>query len=197
MVIILDKHILWSYNFICRAYSRLYCSLKLDLKLKSLISTQNIFHTSEFSGQSGSKIVNFGLMLNCFGPVRSGENIIGSVRGRGHKIYYFSVRSESGKKITGQYGFGVPKTLPSRTLISISCFWLRCTLLPQRYTSVCSVINNCNAGVELEKGHQGNCLYGNYLYALCLCLGFLQFQSILSHMVFSHALVHWPGNEYP
>ena len=56
-------------------------------------------------------------MLNCFGPVRSGENIIGSVRGRGNKIYYFSVRSGSGQKITGQYGIGVPKTLPRRTLL--------------------------------------------------------------------------------
>ena len=76
-------------------------------------------------------------MLNCFGPVQSGENIIGSVRGRGHKIYYFSVRSGSGQKITGQYLFGVPKTLPRRTLVYIdrttlhvrfqffpkSCFW--------------------------------------------------------------------------
>ena len=56
-------------------------------------------------------------MLNCFGPVRSGENKIESVRGRGHKIYYFSVRSGSGQKITGQYGVGVPKTLPRRTLM--------------------------------------------------------------------------------
>ena len=56
-------------------------------------------------------------MLNFFGLVRSGENIIGSVRGRGHKIYYFSVRSGSGQKITGQYGVGVPKTLPRRTLV--------------------------------------------------------------------------------
>ena len=87
------------------------------MKLKSLISTQNIFRTSEFSGWSGSKLVNFELMLNCFGPVRSGENIIGSVRGQGHKIYYFSVRSGSGQKITGQYGVGVAKTLPRRTLI--------------------------------------------------------------------------------
>ena len=79
-----------------------------------MISTQNILHTSEFSGRSGSKLVNFGLMLNCFGPVR--WNIIGSVWGQGHKIYYFSVRSGSGQKITGQYGIGVPKTLPRRTL---------------------------------------------------------------------------------
>ena len=50
----------------CRAYPCVYCSLKL---------------------------VNFELMLNCFGPVWSRENIIGSVRGRGHKIYYFLVRS--------------------------------------------------------------------------------------------------------
>ena len=117
-VIILDKHVVLCYNFIAGQYSRVYCSLKLELKLKSLISTQNIFHTSEFSGRSGSKLVNFGLMLNCFGPVRSGENIIGSVRGRGHKIYYFSVRSGSEQKITGQYGIGVPKTLPRRTLIA-------------------------------------------------------------------------------
>ena len=114
----------------CRAYSHVNCSLKLELKLKSLISTQNIFHTSEFSGRSGSKLVNFGLVLNCFGPVRSGENIIGSVRGRGHKIYYFSVRSGSGKKITGQYGVGVPKTLPRRTLIptSFCMFWDKCNV---------------------------------------------------------------------
>ena len=84
--------------------------------LISLISTQNIFHTSEFLGWFGSKLLNFGLMLNCFGPVRSGEYIIGSVRGRGHKIYYFSVRSGSGQNITGQYRFGVPKLLPRRTL---------------------------------------------------------------------------------
>ena len=90
---------------------------EIDLKLKFLISTQIIFHTSEFSGRSGSKLVDFGLMLNCFGPVRSGENIIGSVRGRGHKMYNFSVRSGSGQKITGQYGIGVPKTLPRRTLL--------------------------------------------------------------------------------
>ena len=32
-------------------------------------------------------LVDFGLMLKCFGPVRSGENIIGSVQGRGHQIY--------------------------------------------------------------------------------------------------------------
>ena len=70
------------------------------MKLKSLISTQNIFHTSEFSGRSGSKLVNFGLMLNCFSPLWSGENIIGLVRDRGCKIYYFSVRSGSGQKIT-------------------------------------------------------------------------------------------------
>ena len=90
------------------------------MKLKFLISnSQHDFHTSELSGRSGSKLVNFGLMLNCFGPVRSGENIIGSVRGRGHKIYYFSVRSGSGQKITGHYGVGVPKTLPRRTLIEI------------------------------------------------------------------------------
>ena len=80
---------------------RPYCSLKLDVKLKSLISTQNIFHTSGFSGRSESKLVNFGLMLNCFGLVRSRENIIGSVQGRGHKNYCFSVRSGSGQVING------------------------------------------------------------------------------------------------
>ena len=94
-----------------------YCSLKLDVKLKSLISTQNIFHwpTSEFSGWSGSKLVNFGLMLNCFGPVRSGENIIGSSGVGAIKFTIF--RSGLGQKITGQYGVEVPKTLPRRTLL--------------------------------------------------------------------------------
>ena len=107
--VLFDVIILFQGIFKCLLYS--------ETKLKSLISTENIFHTSEFSGRSGSKLVNFGLMLNCFGPVRSGENIIGSVRGRGHKIYYFSVRSGSGQNITGQYGVGVPKTLPRRTLV--------------------------------------------------------------------------------
>ena len=74
-------------------------------------------YTSEFSVRFGSKLNNFGLMLNCFGPVWSGENIIGSVRGWGHKVYCFSVRSGSGQKIMGQYGVGVPKTLPRRTLM--------------------------------------------------------------------------------
>ena len=61
------------------AYSRVYCSLKLELKLKSSISTQNIFHTSEFSGRSGSKLVNFGLILKLFrsGPVRGKYNRVG------------------------------------------------------------------------------------------------------------------------
>ena len=61
-------------------------------------------------------------MLNCFGPVRSGENIIGSVRGQGHRIYYFSVLSRSGQKITGRFGVGVPKTLPRKTLVSLIAF---------------------------------------------------------------------------
>ena len=99
----------------CRGYSHVYCSLKLDLKLKSLMSTQNIFHTSEFSGRSGSKLVNFGFILNCFGPVQGKYNRVGP--GSGHKIYYFLVQSGSGQKITGQYGVGVPKTLPHRTLV--------------------------------------------------------------------------------
>ena len=51
----------------------------------------------------------FELMINCYGPVRSGQNIIGSVRGWGHKMYYFSVWSGSGQKITGHYGVEVPK----------------------------------------------------------------------------------------
>ena len=46
-------------------------------KLKSLISTQNIFHTSELLGRSRSKLVNFGLMRNCFGPVRRKYNRVG------------------------------------------------------------------------------------------------------------------------
>ena len=65
---------------------------------------------SEFSGRSGSKLVNFGLMLNCFGLVRSWENIIGLVRGQGHKIYYFSVWFGSGQKITGS---GCQKPCPT------------------------------------------------------------------------------------
>ena len=61
----------------CRAYPRVYYSLKL-VNAKSF---------------------------------RSGENIIGSVRGRGGRIYYFSVRSGSGQKITGRFGVGVPNNL--------------------------------------------------------------------------------------
>ena len=59
-------------------------------------------------------------MLNCFGPVRSGENIIGSVQGQGNKIYYFLVQFGLPQKITGQYRVGVPKTLPRRTQV---CMW--------------------------------------------------------------------------
>ena len=83
---------LYDVMFHCRTYSGVYCSLKL---------------------------VNFGLMLNYFGSVRSGENIIGSVQGRGHKIDYFSFQSGSGQKITGNYGVGVLKTLPRRTLVAV------------------------------------------------------------------------------
>ena len=128
MVIILDKHVIWCCNFIAGhiymfivVWNLIWC-LKLDLKLKSLSSTQNIFNTSEFSGRSGLKLVNFGLLLNCFSLVRSGENIIGSLWGRSHKIYNFLVRSGS-----GQYGVGVPKTLPRRTLcVTQTNFFKKC-----------------------------------------------------------------------
>ena len=49
---------------------------------------------------------------NCFVQVRSEQNIIGSFRGRDHKIHY-------SQKITGHYGVGMLKTLPRRTLDSI------------------------------------------------------------------------------
>ena len=54
-----------------------------------------------------------------FGPLWSRQNIIGSVRGRGHKIDYFWVRSRLRQKITGHYRVGVPNTLPRRTLIAV------------------------------------------------------------------------------
>ena len=50
------------------------------------------------------------------GPDRVEYNRVGP--SRGHKIYFFRVRSGSGQDITGQYGIGVPKTLPRRTLVS-------------------------------------------------------------------------------
>ena len=45
--------------------------------------------------------LNFGLMLIFFGPVRSGENIIVSVRDQGHKIYFFFGRVRVGAKDSG------------------------------------------------------------------------------------------------
>ena len=66
----------------CRAYSHVYCSLKL---------------------------VNFRVDAKLFqsGLVRG--NYIGSVQGRGHMIYYFSVRSGSGQKKRGRFVVGVTK----------------------------------------------------------------------------------------
>ena len=46
----------------CRVYSHVYCSLKF---------------------------VSFGMTINCFGPVWSGQNIIGSVRGWAIKFIIF------------------------------------------------------------------------------------------------------------
>ena len=58
-------------------------------------------------------------MINCFGSVRSGQNIIRLVRGLGHKTHYFSIQSVSGQKITGHFVVGIPKTLPRRTLVPV------------------------------------------------------------------------------
>ena len=132
MIVIHDKRVVWCYNFIAGHIYVFIAVWNLIWSLNLWSQHKKIFHTSEFSGWSGSKLVHFGLMLNCFGPVRSGENIIGSVRGRGHKIYYFSVRSESGQKITGQFGVGVPKTLPRRTLMGTSLGWEGNKLIVQR-----------------------------------------------------------------
>ena len=117
MVIILDKHVVWCYNFI---EVHIHVFIVVWNLIWSLWSQHKIVSIPQNFGSVRVETFNFGLMLNCFGPVRSGENIIGSVRGRGHKIYYFSVRSGSGQKITGQCRFGVPKTLPRRTLIWIT-----------------------------------------------------------------------------
>ena len=60
-------------------------------------------------------------MLNCFGPVRPGENIIGS---SGLGVIKFTIfRSGPVQKITGQYGVGVPETLPRRTLHQSVIMW--------------------------------------------------------------------------
>ena len=72
------------------------------------------------------KLVNFGLMINCFGPVRSGagQNIIGSFWGPrvgAIKFTFFSVRSGSGQKIMRHYRVEVPKILPHRTLVGWVC----------------------------------------------------------------------------
>ena len=116
MVIILDKHVVWCYNFIIEGHIHVF--IVVWNLIWFLWSQHKVFSIPQnFRVGSGRNFFNFGLMLNCFGPVWSGENIIGSVRGQGHKIYYFSVRSGSGQKITGQYRFGVPKTLPRRTLV--------------------------------------------------------------------------------
>ena len=92
------------------------------------------------------------IVFNCFGPVRFGENIIGSVRGRDHKIYYFSVRSGSGQKITGQYGVGVPKTLPRRTLVQSK--WIQNT----KFIKFMWLIEFQNSGVCWRTGMNVKCI---------------------------------------
>ena len=86
----------------CRAYSHIYYSLKL---------------------------VDFGLMINCFGLIQSGQNIIRSAHSQDHKTYYFSVRSGSGQKITGYYGV-----------------WGAKNLAPQDCTSYCLLFYSKNSG---------------------------------------------------
>ena len=73
-----------------RVYSRVRCSLKL---------------------------FNFGLMINFFGLIRSGQNIIGSLQGRGHKIHYFSVRSGSVQK-RAFWGRGAKNLAPQESSLN-------------------------------------------------------------------------------
>ena len=55
------------------------------------------------------------------GPDRAEYNQVGP--SRGHKIYFFRDRSGLGQDIKRQYGVGVPKTLPRRTLVETD--WLK------------------------------------------------------------------------
>ena len=111
MVIILDKHVLWCCNFI---EVHIHVFIVVWNLIWSLWSQHKIFSIPQNFGSVRVETFKFRVNAKLF---RSGENIIESVRGRGHKICYFSVRSGSGQKITGQCRFGVPKTLPRRTLI--------------------------------------------------------------------------------
>ena len=80
----------------------------ISMKYDVITSLQGIWINIHFYCSQDLLIVG---LINCFGVVQSGQKIIGSVRGRGHKIYYFSVQSGLGQKITGHYRVGVPKTL--------------------------------------------------------------------------------------
>ena len=70
-------------------------------------------------------------MINCFSPVWSGQNIIGSVQDQAHTIYFFVVQSRSVQEVTGHYGVRVPKTLPCRTLV-----WMRIYLSSDKTSSI-------------------------------------------------------------
>ena len=70
-------------------------------------------------------LVNFGLMINCFVPVRSEQNIIGSV-GLGSGPY--SVRSWSGQKITGHFEVGCQKPCPTGLYYTLIPKWKMSTL---------------------------------------------------------------------
>ena len=127
MVIIHDKRAVWCYNFIAGHIYVFIIVLNLIWSLNLWSQHKKIFHTSEFSGRSGSKLVHFGSMQNCFGPVRSGENKIGSVRGRAIKFTIFgpvqvgakgngAIRGRGAKNFAPQDSSvrGVFKVLPPR-----------------------------------------------------------------------------------
>ena len=77
-----------------------------------------LLHCRVYSHVCGNlKLANFRLMMNCFSPVQSGQNMIGLVRGRAIKFTIFW--SGSGQKITWHYRVELLKTLPDRTLITI------------------------------------------------------------------------------
>ena len=74
-----DKLAFHSQTDHCRAYLRVYCSLKLDLKLKSLISTQKDFPYLRIFGSVRVKTYSFLVDAKLFqsGPVRGKYNRVG------------------------------------------------------------------------------------------------------------------------
>ena len=103
------KHALHSqlnkYNLIVIPYK--HVTFNCDV----ITSCQSIFRCKM---QSETAWLLLGLILDCFSLVRGEYNWVGTFRDKDIHV----LRAESGQKITGHYGVGVPKTLLSGTLVA-------------------------------------------------------------------------------